>query len=203
MAALCPAVLITSVDSSGRRWQWRSVRKEEAAPKHISPSAEEGGSRAVIDPFNWCGFNYDNRLPELLLFRFPKQPPPSLPPSSLLSPSCVFFFQRCFISWRPRVQVSYRCAASPPPSTQRNLLAANQRPPLHDCSDTCWEAGPNGELTVNWVAGKPANGGVWIQLIVVIVDVTIQLRPFLLKFEFLRNALNLAQTSTWTPRRPD
>lgn len=37
----------------------------------ISPSAEEGGSRAVIDPFNWCGFNYDNRLPELLLFCFP------------------------------------------------------------------------------------------------------------------------------------
>ncbi|CAB1421173.1 unnamed protein product, partial [Pleuronectes platessa] len=28
------------------------VRKEEAAPKQISPSAEEGGSRAVIDPFN-------------------------------------------------------------------------------------------------------------------------------------------------------
>lgn len=47
-----------------------TVQEGGGSPKQISPSAEEGGSRAATDPFNWCGFNYDNRLPELLLFRF-------------------------------------------------------------------------------------------------------------------------------------
>ena len=96
------------------------------SPKQISPSAEEGGSRAVIDPFNWCGFNYDNRLPELLLFLFPSHPlhPPSPPhPSS-------------FTSRRPRCAGAVQMFGGLP-STRCNLLATNQQPPLHRCGDTC------------------------------------------------------------------
>lgn len=77
-------------------------------PKPTPPSAEEGGSSAVSDPFNWDCFNYNNRQPDLLLFPF-------LP----FSPSVV-------LTGAGVLQMFARL-----PLTLCNLLAANQPPPLH------------------------------------------------------------------------
>lgn len=40
------------------------------------------------------------------------------------------------------------------PSTPCNLLAANQQPPLHYCSDTSWNSELNWKLSLQWVPGN-------------------------------------------------
>lgn len=149
-AALC---LRPSV-ASGRRRQplnkFHHLRRKVAAAQWLTPLID-AALIMIIACQSCCCFAFPNNPPLLL-------PPPSVP---------VFFFFSNGVSYpgvlgcRCPTDVS-RCAASP--STPRNLLAANQRPPLHYGSDTCREAGLNGELMVNWVAGKPANENVYVSV---------------------------------------
>lgn len=55
-----------------------SLRSPSGGSRQISPSVLEGGTGVLIDPFNWCGSNYDNHWPPF-------------PTPSLSSPRCLFF----------------------------------------------------------------------------------------------------------------